>query len=393
MIRLEDNYFSINKILLLVIGLWPYKQTKLVRLRFILFSNILIGTIIFQLTVFLTFKCTPDLIAKVLSTVLFFSIFVIKYISFGTEFKTIKEILKQLQYIHDELKDANEIAIMRKYSHNAKRFTIFLISLAACGIFTLVIIQLWSDIFDIILPINRSEPHHFLIMMEYFIDQEKYYYLIMLHINITICLSTASVIAIGTILISFCHHICGMFRIARYRIEHSMKFNMLQNNDMNKEILISEKIIYAVDIHRQAIKLSLFLVSKYEIMLSFLIIFGVVSLSLNLFRIFQVMMSEDDTTEIIPPFLYIFLMLFYMFIANYLGQNLTDHSKNVFSAAYKIQWYTASLHIQKLILFLLQKGYRDFNVNIGGLFVPSIEGFAMLVKTSVSYFTVIYSTR
>jgi len=90
------------------------------------------------------------------------------------------------------------------------------LALAACGIFTLIIIQLRSDIFDIILPINRSEPHRFLIIMEYFIDQEKYYYLVMLHINITICLGTASVIAIGTILISFFYHICGMFRIARY---------------------------------------------------------------------------------------------------------------------------------------------------------------------------------
>jgi hypothetical protein len=90
------------------------------------------------------------------------------------------------------------------------------LALATCTTLMLVIIQLWSDIFDIILSINRSESHRFLIMMEYFIDQEKYYYLIMLHINITICLGTASVIAIGTILISFCHHICGMFRIARY---------------------------------------------------------------------------------------------------------------------------------------------------------------------------------
>jgi len=48
MIRLEDNYFSINKILLLIIGLRPYKQTKLVWLRFILFSSILISSIIFQ---------------------------------------------------------------------------------------------------------------------------------------------------------------------------------------------------------------------------------------------------------------------------------------------------------------------------------------------------------
>jgi len=72
--------------------------------------------------------------------------------------------------------------------------------IATCSTFMLVIIQLWSDIIDIILSMNRSE-HRFLIMMEYFINQGKYYYLVISHINITICVSTATVIAIGRILI------------------------------------------------------------------------------------------------------------------------------------------------------------------------------------------------
>jgi len=47
---------------------------------------------------------------------------------------------------------------------------------------------------------------------------------------------------------------------------------------------------------------------------------------------------------------------------------------------YNIDWYMASLRVQKLILFLLQKGSTDFKVNIGGLIIPSLEGFAMIEK-------------
>ncbi|XP_011705125.1 PREDICTED: uncharacterized protein LOC105460377 [Wasmannia auropunctata] len=82
-----------------------------------------------------------------------------------------------------------------------------------------------------------------------------------------------------------------------------------------------------------------------------------------------------------------------MFIANYLGQNITDYNKYVYLTAYNIKWYKTPLNIQKMILFLLQKNTKEFTLNVGGIFVASMEFFATLVKASVSYFTVIYSTK
>jgi len=43
---------------------------------------------------------------------------------------------------------------------------------------------------------------------------------------------------------------------------------------------------------------------------------------------------------------------------------------------YNVQWYIAPLHIQKIILFLLQRDSKNFTLSIGGLFVASIECFA-----------------
>ncbi|XP_026825921.1 odorant receptor 9a isoform X2 [Ooceraea biroi] len=367
MTRLE-NHFSLNRILLLAIGLWPYEQSIFSRLQFILFSVILMSAIVFQLTVFLTARCTPDLILKV------------------------KELLNCLQDIRDELKDKNEIAITDEYGRNAKRCTAVLIMISMVGTCLFVVIHFWSDVLDVIFQINISRSHNLPIITEYFINQEKYYYLILMHLAIAVYIGIIVTLAVGTMLIAFYHNTCGVFRIASYRIKHSINSNMIQNSIKN-EALMSERIICAVGIHRQAMKLTRSMVSKLQVMYCCLIPFGVATLSLNLFRLCLITSLKIDLMEMMPPIVSIFVIIVFMFIGNYLGQDLTDHCKDVFLNAYNIQWYMAPLPVQSLILFLLQRGATDFKVNIGGLYYPSLESFAMLVKISMSYFTVIYSTR
>ncbi|KAH0945572.1 hypothetical protein HN011_002226 [Eciton burchellii] len=391
MVSFVDYHFNLNRILLLAIGLWPYEQSKFIRFQNIFFSVILMEAIIFQLTVFVSSTFTSDLLIKVLSSACVFTAVEIKYLLFSIDINIIKELLVQFQYIHDELKDKNEIAIVERYSYNARRYTAALTILVMCLIFILIIIQFWTDIFGV-LQMNVSQNHTMPIMTEYFVDQEKYFYFILLGINVAICVTFIITIAIGTMFITFFQHINAMFKIASYRIEHSLDIDTLETNRKNINIM-SRRIICAIDIQRQAMNLSVFLVNKLEIMMSCLIIFGVTSLSLNLFRIFQIMSFENSFTETVPHSFAATMIILYMFIANYLGQELTDHNKEIFLTAYNIKWYITPIRVQKMLLFLLQRNVRDFTVSIGRLFVPSLEGFAMLVKTSASYFIVIHSTR
>ncbi|KAH0944326.1 Or9e69NTE, partial [Eciton burchellii] len=204
-------------------------------------------------------------------------------------------------------------------------------------------------------------------------------------------------VAIGTTQIAYIQHTCGMFKIASYRIEHTAEINIdinkLRNISLRKNNFILNGINYAVDIHRQAMKLSKFLVDIFERSFFWLIIFGVASLSLNLLRIFQINSFIDNIKEFLLHSVFTATCILYMFLANYCGQDVTDHNDNVFATAYKVQWYKASLHTQKLILFLLQRGNKNFTLGVGSLFVGSLDCFASLIKASVSYFTVIYSTR
>ncbi|XP_039311492.1 uncharacterized protein LOC105198364 isoform X1 [Solenopsis invicta] len=392
MIQIKDRcqYFNVNRILLLIVGLWPYQQSSFTTFQQIFVTTTFITFILFQLTSFLTSRCTSEFLMKVLSSATFFGVFMIKYNSFCFNIEGMKDLLIQLQHVHNNIKDKNEIAIIKKYHCIAKRYVTGLIAVLFCGTFAMIIVQFWTNMVGVDLSTNASKKYHFIFITEYFIDQEKYIGLIYLHVNAAFCIGLIAMIAIGAILIAYIQHICGMFRIASYRIEYVININILQNVTQKHKIWMAENIGYAVDIHRQAMKLMKQLMSILEIMMFCLIVCGIASLSLNLF---QLVLFRNDIGSIIMPFVFVTVCMLYMFLANLMGQNIIDHNHYVLNTAYNVQWYKSSLHMQKMILFLLQRGTKEFTLNVAGLFDASMECFATLFKASVSYFTVIYSMR
>jgi len=82
--------------------------------------------------------------------------------------------------------------------------------------FIFTVVQYWTEIFDIVLQINMSRSRTLPIITEYFIDQEKYFYFIILHLTIAILIGIVAGIGIGTMFIIFFQHIYTIFKIARY---------------------------------------------------------------------------------------------------------------------------------------------------------------------------------
>ncbi|XP_018361481.1 PREDICTED: odorant receptor 49b-like [Trachymyrmex cornetzi] len=247
--------------------------------------------------------------------------------------------------------------------------------------------------FDVTSSINVSQPRRIQFVTEYFVDQEKYFFLILLHVNAAFCIGTIATIAAGTMLIGYLQFIFGMFKISCYRIERAIKILIPQNIILKNKILKSENLICAVDIHREAMRLSKYLVTSFEIMFLSLTGVFIISLCFNFLRIFQIASSGEAVREAFLPVIFIFANIMYLFICNFFGQNIIDHNSQVFITAYSVQWYLAPLNIQRMILFLLLKGAKDFTIIVGGILVSSIECFATLIKASISYFTVVLSMQ
>ncbi|XP_018051741.1 PREDICTED: uncharacterized protein LOC108689490 [Atta colombica] len=195
-------------------------------------------------------------------------------------------------------------------------------------------------------------------------------------------------VATGTMLIAYLKHICGMFSIASFRIKKAMTINMQQDVNEEKTVIIYKGIICAIDIHRKAIEFSQVFIKSFEGSFFCLIAASMVCLTSTLVQI----ITYNSTEQLVLRLIYISILYMYMFLSNYTAQDITDHNEYVFATVYNVEWYVAPLHIQKMTLFLLQKGTKAFHLILGGIFVASMESAATLMGTSISYFTVLYST-
>ncbi|KAH0944525.1 Or9e45 [Eciton burchellii] len=401
MICIKEQYLSYNRIALLAIGLWPYQQSSnLVRLQLVLFFGSLISYITFQLSRLLFAECSLEFIIKMLSIVTFFIFLLVNYLSILLNMKAVRYLIERLQYIHNELQDGNEVAIYDKYGNVSKRLTITLILVATCGIFVSIGIQCCLYFFDITMSRNGTHIRYLVVLLsKFYIMDEKHfyiliiYYVLILHMNITCIVGILALVSIGTMLLSYLIFTCGMFKIASYRLERAMT-NTPRSVSLKNGIMIYKQLICSVDIHRKAMESVELFRSNFERTCFVTIVITVCCLSLNLFRVFQIISDADETNASLILHIAVIIAVFLCIsVGHYIGQKITDDNNEIFFTAYSIQWYTAFLNVQKLILFLLQRGNRIFILKYGGFFTASIECLASMISASISYFTVIYSNQ
>ncbi|XP_011704615.1 PREDICTED: uncharacterized protein LOC105459944 [Wasmannia auropunctata] len=184
-----------------------------------------------------------------------------------------------------------------------------------------------------------------------------------------------------------------MFRIASYRIEKAMAVKTLNSISLKNESIMYREIIRAVDIHRKALKYTACVLAGFEQSRFIIIIIGVITTSINLYGISEITSLGDSNQDFAMHCIIIGIIFVYLFLLNYAGQEFTDHNDHIFSTVYNVQWYLAPAHVQKVILFLLQRGSKTTTLNFGVLFTLSLEFFATLTKASISYFTVVCSMQ
>ncbi|XP_025160100.1 uncharacterized protein LOC112589779 isoform X2 [Harpegnathos saltator] len=178
-----------------------------------------------------------------------------------------------------------------------------------------------------------------------------------------------------------------------YRMESTMDKDVLRIPNPQRQHVIRDRLICAVIIHRRAFLFCEILLLNLRRSLLFLIVIGVVSLSINLFRLLKAITAPKEIIEIMTTSFVIFFHFFYMFLGNLIGQQITNINAEIFNIICNLPWYTASLSVQKLLLFLLQKNSKNFYISLGGILDASYESFTMLSKLSVSYFSVLHAIQ
>ncbi|XP_019696757.1 uncharacterized protein LOC109503779 isoform X3 [Harpegnathos saltator] len=250
----NNHYYIINQILLSAFHLWPYQCSRFIIINHIINLLLSLSFCFFQLTSFLTYQISMDLLIMVLSYAVPSFICTIQYCSFCIKSNAVKQILKDIHNSWSVLKNEMERDIMRKYSFSGQLCTILLFLCLVINLILYAFLQLLPDILNIINPLNETRPHQTYAVTEYFVDPKQYYYPILCHWLFSIFFNSSIMIATTTLHIVYVEHICGMLSVASYRIEHSIEKHASSNSTDKEASVIFQNISTAVELHRKAVQ-------------------------------------------------------------------------------------------------------------------------------------------
>lgn len=101
--------------------------------------------------------------------------------------------------------------------HNcfSENYLFIILVLGSVAVILCFLLSFTPRILDILAPLNVSRPRELMFPGEYFIDQQKYFYAIALHLDITSGVLVATMISTESLYVMYVQHACGMFQVAR----------------------------------------------------------------------------------------------------------------------------------------------------------------------------------
>lgn len=88
----------------------------------------------------------------------------------------------------------------------------YFLVIGICAVSIMVIVQFSMFKFNLVM---NATQHDMNFVTEYFVDEEKYFFLILLHMSIAVCIGLTAILATGIMFIAYFKFICGMFQISR----------------------------------------------------------------------------------------------------------------------------------------------------------------------------------
>ncbi|CAD1468081.1 unnamed protein product, partial [Heterotrigona itama] len=175
------KYYSFPRILLTMLGLWPYQNTRFTILKnsFISFSFFIF--IVAQCVVFKTRKFMLKYVSFVLMSLGSFARYNINWYQLPTAKKFMDKIKRDMEMEHGEA-----LQIMKKHAYMAKVYGIrFGCKQHLWKNTTLIVLLYYSSIhiYERIVPTNGTRLKKFPISTDYLILEEKYHLLTFLHMN------------------------------------------------------------------------------------------------------------------------------------------------------------------------------------------------------------------
>nr|QGW50398.1 odorant receptor 72 [Chouioia cunea] len=386
----ESRYFIINKSLCSIIGLWPYdsilkRHTRKIFPALWVFAFIVphgIGAVVNQDDI--------DRFMEHICLIIFLFLIFVKYITAVlTEGKMIlvfNDIVDNMEYITD----AEEKKILEHYSERGRYVTLvylfYILNVGVC--FTLL--PLMPLLWNMLHPDAEPYPRLFLMNGEFLVNRENHYWKIYIWDLLTTFIPGFIVIGVDTTFAACVEHCVGVFEVNRKRLESIVQSDDQTTTDSVDSDAAYSRVCDIVRLHQRAIRFTDTLENAYS--QCFLILMLGNMLLMPLLCV-MIIMNNNRKIHLIRYAILYTGCAFHLFYISLAGQRIIDYSSNLFYYAYNNEWYTTSSKTKNILRLFMIRCTDPCMLTAGKLMNMSMETFYSVMKTAVSYITVISSFR
>ncbi|XP_072757411.1 uncharacterized protein [Anoplolepis gracilipes] len=386
----DNRYYRINKLLLSHVGLWPSRSSS--KKNIFLYCTIFSILILILPQIAYLFKHVTNLadLYDVLPTFTGAIICFMKVISLSYKINEFRMLIQHVQHDWRLLQNHKNIQILMEYVERSRIFTMAYLIFFSAGALSYITAPLTIPLLDIMLASNvtrlKKLPHS----SEFFLDLEKYYYILFAITFIGYYGAVLAVIAIDTIYFTLLQHSCGMLALLSHCLENCVIYNNSKCIDYNYIFKWDKN----VENMRQCIQLQIRIERLIQLIESTFSTCLIIDIGLGVLlqcSACVMIVTHMNAVEMMRNGPLLILQNIRTFFNSWIGQEIIDHSSQISVAAYNGMWYQTSLKTRKMLLFLLMKCQKPIRLIIAKFYVISLENYCTVMKTSVSYVTLMVS--
>ncbi|NP_001229920.1 odorant receptor 130 [Apis mellifera] len=359
-----DNQYRIYRIILKIIGLWPYDNSIYVWIQRLCLLSYFFANIIFQIVSLLRSEITLQNSILILSITCPLVLFLLRYIGSIACFPTIKIVFKHIRTEENIVQDSIESQIRMKLIDDSHHIINIFFWMTYTTIVIFIIYVSYPIILDFMIPLNESRTHFIYYITTFSHNQSIYLDILDFNFMFTGIFGLLSVACSESITGIYSYYICILLKIVSYRIQKIIMYLAmfkLSPKQIDSKLI---ELYRVVDIHNQTIEL-----------------------------LVNATLIKKNQLEMLFCFTLVAIHLVIIFLNNYNGQIVMNSSQELFDELYNSMWYFMPLKAQKILLLIMLQSTTKHAFNILGLFTPCYAGFSTMLSSSFSYFTLMYSIQ
>ncbi|EFN71828.1 Putative odorant receptor 13a [Camponotus floridanus] len=193
-------------------------------------------------------------------------------------------------------------------------------------------------------------------------------------------LSVACIIAmLNALLVTLVLHISGQIDI--------MRQGLLEIPSKNHSSLAAIKVL--ISRHQRIINLSDNIEDLFSNIALLQFIWNTLVICCIGFLIIISIGTEEGATMITKSLIFYVAITLEAFVFCYAGEYLSAKSKSISDAAYECLWYDLTPSECRILMFLMLRSQKRLTITAGKMTDLSLEGFTTIMKSSVSYISVL----